>query len=145
VIVHEHRGDQGRELIEPVVSLHERGVDEVDLPPVRFERYAGGFERTFCTIRREDDRIRCISYPEFLEAREKEPWLHTALAPLKALLDGLEPADEVRWDRLTRLREAVLQFQTRWEDLVDRAEAETQLANPDPASATLAAGAGLRH
>src|ERR671918_415882 len=44
VVVHEHRRDQWPECIEGVVSTRELGVDEVDLPPVRLERDAGGLE-----------------------------------------------------------------------------------------------------
>lgn len=74
------------------------------------------------TVRAEGGR--CLGYDEFLEAWEDIP-LSDHLAPLRALIDELIPADSCRWQRLERVFAAL--------DSLEK-HCESILKQPSPAA-----------
>lgn len=51
-------------------------------------------------LRRDDDRVRCISYPDFLEKLDNEK-TSLIFSPMRKLLENLEPnSDNCRWKRI---------------------------------------------
>lgn len=60
-------------------------------------------------VLREDDRTRCISYPDFLDKLSNEKFSLT-LSPLRKLLEGVEPGSgDCRWKRLEAVDAALAQ------------------------------------
>lgn len=69
-------------------------------------------------IARDGDTQRVLGYPEFL-AQRHEPSFNAMLAPLEALLSGLEK-DTKRWQRLENTRTALVELEDRCNVLLGR-------------------------
>jgi hypothetical protein len=60
------------------------------------------------TIRNEDGRQQCVSYPDFLRMLDEEI---QHFAPLRTLLEDVKPSDDCRWKRLQATKEALDRLQ----------------------------------
>lgn len=61
-------------------------------------------------VLREDDRTRCISYPDFQDKLSNDKKFNLNFSPLRKLLDGVEPdSGNCRWKRLEAVDAALAQ------------------------------------
>ncbi len=68
-------------------------------------------------IMRESESSRCIRYHEFLEKME-EPLISYHLAPLRVLLEELNPNEDCKWKRLDATRDALYELKNYCEELL---------------------------
>jgi len=88
-------------------------------------------------IRRENDKDRSWTYPEFVDAMKKRE-VSDHFTSLRQLLEGVRPNDDCRWQRLIATNRALQELATVCRDLLDLPNVN---AAP-PASRTLQPGPG---